>query len=428
MELVTLGTGERLKRTTLPEAAPKKPERRNTPKHTPSTTPAMERKLEKVKTEEDEETETQVEGDAEPGDSGLMYMNLTAEGEVDSAEGEIDEAPWDGGGEEGEGRDGTPREQAKDRVTSRRVNRQREKIEQDRERQEERVRRQREKKDDRERKLKEKSKSPPPPEASNSPALPPRERGDSLTNGEHEKEEKKCNENAAKAAEVVMTTRPNDVTACGQPIAVAFDTRGACEGSLTAVCKGTKTNDVETTVREESPGQYWVRFTPEVADMFMLSVCWSGCAVPGSPFLINLNLLPPAIPTADSRGEGEDGKKREGEVEQSGSGHVEVKKEGEPGENGLDGERGGENDGEEGTKEGEVTEDSSKRSSREMREKSPVIVVSDEDPFDMAYAASRLLGEFLHRTSSSHWLLCFLSLNCSFFRFLQLSASTLYLL
>ena len=462
-QLVTLGTGERFKRTTLPHEAPRKPERR-TPGHSPSTTPALQRKKEEEEEEDEREGESEVPGggvgvgenktEPETG-TGLMYMNLNAEGEVDSAEGEIDEPPWEGS-DEGE-REGRPREAARDKRTSRRAKRQRERLSRDRERQEEKERRQREKREERDRKLKEKSKSPPPLETTNNPALPLKERTESLANGKHERE-KEDDRNSTKAAEVVMTAKPNDVTACGQSIVTTFDTRGAGEGSLTAVCKGTKTKTVETSVCETSNGEYRVKFTPEEADMFMLGVCWCGVDVPGSPFLINLNLLPPAEQSASGEGEREEGGREEGEREEGGreegereeggreeggreeggreeggreeggreeggreeGGREEGGREIEQSDGGgnaeardkvdqppkkdeleeaerdptklNNGQRNGR--GEDGTNGGEVAEVTGKRDSREMREKSPVIVVS-EDPFDMAYEAQRLLGKIM---------------------------------
>ena len=377
----------------------------------------------------EEETEAQLQDEADveaetaaTGDTGLMYMNLSAEGEAGKSEGEIQAAaPWDGRDEE---REGKPREQAKDRVTSRRSKRQREKQERDREKQEEKERRQKEKKEERERKMRSKSPTPerksnksksptperrlkdrsksPTPEVSDSPALPPREKINSPTNGEQKKEEKEeeqqQDEAAAKAAEVVMKTKPNDVTACGQPISVTFDTRGAGKGSLTAVCKGTKTERVQTSIQEEPTGHYRVQFTPEQADMFMLSVYWGGHNVPGSPFLINLNLLPSATETSPGTQNGgghEGGEWRE--IEQSDGWEVEEVTN-QPRENRLN-EDGGDKKGSK-LEAKEVAEKLTKDSSGEVREgslgvKSPVILVSDEDPFNMAYEASRMLGKFV---------------------------------
>ena len=384
IELVTLGTGERLKRTTLPNTAPKKPVR-----HSPMNTPLMERKWEEVKTEEDIETETPMEAEVgveAESEHASMYMNLNADGEVDSAEGELDEPMREG--EEGDVKEKRkPREEAKDRRTSRQQKREREKLERDREKQEGRERKQRERKEEKERKVKEKSKSPPPPD-SNIPLLPERERtavsgtedDTKLTNGTNEEEEVE-DESATRASEVLVTKYPNQVTACGQPINVMFNTTSAGEGVLTAVCKGTKVAVVETSVKEEANRQYCVQFTPGVADVYMLSVRWGDKDVTGSPFLINLNLLQPA-PISEE------------EKEEDKGGSVAAKSTEEPKES-------GEGEEKEAVKEqvkrevrenGELQEQA-KRNSREKREESPLIVVS-EDPFDMAHQASRLLGKY----------------------------------
>ena len=424
VELVTLGTGERMKRTTLPQDAPRKPERR-TPAPSPSTTPALQRKSSQemedetmAREEDSKDTETSVENKEDvEGGTGLAYMNLNAEGEIDSAEGEIDDPPWEGHGE-GEGRGDRPtREEARDKRTSRRARRQREKLERDRERQEERERRQEKKKEERERKLKEKSKSPPPTqEPSVGPPLPPREKSDSLTDtSKHEEEEEGEgeSEDAASAAEVVMISKPNKINACGETVFVCFDATTAEEGTLTAVCKGTKTGAVDTSVREEEEGgKYRVQFVPQEADVFMLSVSWCGFDVPGSPFLINLNLLPPAHTPQEKEGERkneatkeEETRKVEKEVVQSdGGSHFEVKsdlantsKKVEDGGS-TAGERGSEN----GKREGERSKEATKKGdSQEVREKSPAIVVS-EDPFEMAYEASRLLGEWAAFVQQKH--------------------------
>ena len=375
MQLVTLGTGERLKRTTIPDTAPLKPARHPTPGHSPCGTPHVERKSgdadesDKVVVETDTRAETQAEAD----EADLMYMNLNAEGEVDSAEGELDEPAWEG--EEGTREEmSPPRELAKDRRTSRRARRDQEKQKKDREKRETRERKQRERREEKERKLKEKSKSPPPSDP-NSPALPPKDVTTAkLTNGAG-KEGEDYDEDALKASEVRVTKHPNEISTCCQPIDVVFNTASAGEGSLTAVCKGTKVAAVETSVTEESDGQYRVQFAPKEPDVFMLSVKWQGYDVPGSPFLINLNLLPPAHSSADDDDEpdNKDAAARQNVTESQREGG-EGKEEGRENEGGASGTRHG---------------------SREIREESPAVVVSDEDPFDMAYAASRILGKFV---------------------------------
>jgi thiol-disulfide isomerase/thioredoxin len=395
-------------------------------------TPIMDRKSEQVATEGDIETETtemQSEANANveseqpsmymnlnpDGEQASMYMNLNAEGEVDSAEGELDEPEWAGGEGEEQKKEEPRREAVTDRKTSRKQKREREKQERDRERQSERERKQRERREEKERKLKEKSKSPPPdaprsplftmkekskspppnaphspslttkeksksppPNSSNSPPLPTRERtaSDSTltqsTSSERDEDER--------ASKVVVTQQPNQISACGQPVYAVFDTTNAGKGILSASCKGTKVSAVDTRVSADANGHYRVQFTPGTADMYMLSVRWCGKDVKGSPFLINLNLLPPAPdPETDESNvraklaEEKREMKGEGETKGEGEGQSEITKQEEKG--------------------GEEAEEQAKRVSQEMREKSPLIVVSDADPFDMAYEASRLLEE-----------------------------------
>ena len=353
-----------------------------------------------TKTEEEEQVEVDVEVEPEPN---TMYMNLTAEGEVDTANGKVEEPLGEGEKEEDKG---PPRETAVDRRTSRRQKREREKVEKDREKQEERERKERERKEEKERKLREKSKSKsPPPVDSPSPILFPKERvkaspteDANATNGTDKERDE-----STQGPSVVMIKPPNKITACGEQIDTMFDTTNAGEGELTAVCKGTKVVAVETNVVEESPGKYRIQFTPEMADMYMLSVRWRGSDIAGSPFLINLNLLEPAQNSEEENKEnGQDGKNDVPVKEQL----TEPSK-----ENGdREGEREGEGEGERQREEGEAvkekdkdlkpnvaengaSQDQAEHTPRDLREMSPQIVVSvSDDPFDMAYEARRLLG------------------------------------
>ena len=362
-------------------------------------TPIMERRYENVTTNGDVvETETvQKEGEVE-ADTGLMYMNLNAEGQVDGSGGELKEAEaaWEGEEGEEEARKRTPpREVVMDRRTSRRAKREQEKLERDRERQTERERKQRERREEKERKLKEKSKSPPP----DSPALPAREK---LTNGMSKEEDEKYDENMMNASEVIVMKHPTQITACGQTIDVVFDTSNAGEGSLTAVCKGTKNTVVDTRVSEEDSGQYRVQFTPNMADVFMLSVRWEGCDVPGSPFLINLNLLLPAPCGEENKNvvaektmmidQSEDNAGKEEAIADQLENRTGQSK--DSAEEKVDEAVGSEQDV-------RTKQEPMKPNSREMREKNPAIIVSDEDPFDMAYEASRMLGKCLSSQTDS---------------------------
>lgn len=323
-------------------------------------------------------TETQVE-EVKEAEEGSMYMNLNAEGEIGSAEGELDELPWDGGEErEGETR-GEPREVARDRRTTRQAKRQREKEEKEREKQKERERKQKEKKEEKERKIKEKSKSPPPAGTPDSPSILPREKTDTLTNGDYRHDDdndkdKEGDDSALRAREVVVTKQPNQITSCGQTINVSFDTSNAGDGNLSAVCKGTKNTVVDTTIsKDEKTGHFSVAFTPNHADMFVLSVKWCGHDVQGSPFLINLNLLP----SAELQTQSEEDKKKRSEESQT---NAKLK------ENGVQVKMDGIAEG--------VKEETRPNEMQEMRGKSPVILVNDEDPFNMAHEASRMLGKF----------------------------------
>lgn len=385
--------------------APKKPIRHS---------PLLERKMADVETEqneeeEEEEVEVDVEVQSEPN---TMYMNLNAEGEVDTANGKVEEPAGEG---EKEDEKGPPRETAVDRRTSRRQKREREKLEKDREKQEERERKEREKKEEKERKLSEKSKSKsPPPVDSQSPILFPRERVKAsptedakFTNGADKERDE-----STQGASVVMTKPPNKITACGEQIDTMFDTTNAGEGELTAVCKGTKVVAVETNVVEESPGKYRIQFTPEMADMYMLRVRWRGSDIAGSPFLINLNLLAPAQNSEkDNKENGQDGEndapvkeqltepsKENGDREGEGEGDREGEGE-RKGEGAGVGEREGEAVKEKdknlkpNVTENGASQEQAEHTPRDIREMSPQIVVSvSDDPFDMAYEARRLLG------------------------------------
>ena len=399
-----------MKRTTLPQMAPKKPIRQS---------PLLERKVADVETEQNDKTETveeeqvEVKVEVEP-EPNSRYMNLNAEVEVEpepnsrymnlNAEGEVDTTKVEEPSreEEEEEERGPPRETVVDRRTSRQQKREREKLVKDREKQEERERKERERKEEKERKLREKSKSKSPPPV-DSPILHPREKVKAspsedakLTNGVDKERDK----STQGASEVVMTKPPNKITACGELIDTMFDTTNAGEGELTAVCKGTKVVAVETNVVEESPGKYQIQFIPEMADMYMLSVRWRGSDITGSPFLINLNLLAPA-------------QKSEEENKENGNNDVHVKEQlTEPSKE--NGNREGEGEGERDRKgerevreavkekdknlkqnvtENGVSQEQAEHTTRDVREKSPQIVVSvSDDPFDMAYEARRLLG------------------------------------
>ena len=149
---------------------------------------------------------------------------------------------------------------------------------------------------------------------------------------------------------VTVAEPPGQITGCRQPIGVVFDATKAGEGTLTGTCTGAKVGSLPTKVKEVREGVYRVHFLPNESDIYMLSVQWGGTDVAGSPFTINLSRLPPASAV---------------QVEETRKGQ------------------------------GAVEEDSSE------------FVVSD-DPFEMAYQASRMLGELYSACSSSAGLLTIL--------------------
>ena len=72
--------------------------------------------------------------------------------------------------------------------------------------------------------------------------------------------------------------------------ALNVSTAGAGHAHLTASCVGEKCGEVEVSVEaaEEDVDRHTVSFTPLREDVYMLSVYYSGTAVPGSPFTLDL--------------------------------------------------------------------------------------------------------------------------------------------
>ena len=170
----------------------------------------------------------------------------------------------------------------------------------------------------------------------------------------------------SKPEEVTVTEPPGQISGCGQPIGIVFDATRAGKGPLTASCTGAKIGNVQTTVTEVREGIFSVKFTPDVADMYVLSVRWGGKEVNGSPFNINLDRLPPAAQETEK--DIEVAPETEKDIE------AEAAKETEKG---IEAEAAKEMQQEgQGGKEEEEEE------------------VSD-DPFEMAIQASRLLGEHM---------------------------------
>ena len=114
----------------------------------------------------------------------------------------------------------------------------------------------------------------------------------------------------SKPEEVTVAEPPGQNSGCGQPIGIVFDTTRAGKGPLTASCTGAKIGNVQTTVTEVREGIFSVKFTPDVADVYVLSVRWGGKEVNGSPFNINLDRLP------QTEKEGQGGREEENEEEE----------------------------------------------------------------------------------------------------------------
>lgn len=99
--------------------------------------------------------------------------------------------------------------------------------------------------------------------------------------------------NSSSPEKVTVAEPPGNITGYGQPIGIVFDPSNAGEGPMTATCTGTKIGAIPVSVSAVSmSGMYKVEFTPEVADMYTLSVQWGGKEIGGSPFTINLSRLP----------------------------------------------------------------------------------------------------------------------------------------
>ena len=153
---------------------------------------------------------------------------------------------------------------------------------------------------------------------------------------------------------VTVAEPPGQITGCGQPIGIVFNATQAGAGILTASCLGAKVGEVATTVTQLREGVLSVKFTPNVADVYTLHVKWGGKDITGSPFNINLGRLAPAP---------QEQKAKLSPAPQEPKAKLSPAPQGPK--------------------------------ATEQREKEEEVVeeVSD-DPFDMAYQASRLLGEY----------------------------------
>ena len=290
---------------------------------------------------------------------------------------------------EGEGKETEGKESKKEKKEREKQEKEQEKQERERQKQEEKERKQNEKREKEKEKKKPKEKSPAPEETKKSSQ--PTE-ASAATSG---------TASTARPDLVTVVEPPGQISGAGQPIGIVFDTAKAGEGQLSAACKGTKVGPIETEVMVRTAGNYHVQFVPDKADVYMLSVHWGGKDVAGSPFLINLNLLPsPSLPVKN-KGKGE-GKETEASAD------APVKPEEKMADGRKDGasEGGGEEEKEgkvaegqgvkeeEKKEEGEKKEEEKKEEERkeEEKEEDSTVVVSD-DPFEMAFQASRMLGK-----------------------------------
>ena len=152
---------------------------------------------------------------------------------------------------------------------------------------------------------------------------------------------------------VKVAEPPGQITGFGEPIAIIFDATRAGEGPMSASCTGASVGAVPVAVSEPWSAIFNVHFTPNSADVYTLSVKWGGVDIAGSPFTINLSRL------SDTNGAVAVG------LPQPAMQAAEEKK-----------------------KVDEVRE-------KEENGKEEVVGVISDDPFEMAFQASRLLGELL---------------------------------
>ena len=87
---------------------------------------------------------------------------------------------------------------------------------------------------------------------------------------------------------VRLSKPPSGALDAGQLIMIGFDTSKAGKGELNATCTGKATGELEVQVKEISPNNHEVSFTPPSMDDYDLIVTWGGEQVAGSPFRLNL--------------------------------------------------------------------------------------------------------------------------------------------
>ena len=81
----------------------------------------------------------------------------------------------------------------------------------------------------------------------------------------------------------------------GNPAILTADASTAGPGTLTAKCRGEKSNEVPVKVTATSENTYDVSFTPELEDIYTLSTFYDGTEVNSSPFTADLRCYPDRV-------------------------------------------------------------------------------------------------------------------------------------
>ena len=91
------------------------------------------------------------------------------------------------------------------------------------------------------------------------------------------------------AMNILICEPPPTTIEAGQAVGICFDTSKGGKGTLTAICKGSSTGEIPTTL-SVAENKYNIRFFPPNPDVFIVRVLWNGVDIKGSPFTINLIL------------------------------------------------------------------------------------------------------------------------------------------
>lgn len=88
-------------------------------------------------------------------------------------------------------------------------------------------------------------------------------------------------------ASSIKVTEP-DAIDVSMLVTYKVDTAQAGMGKLSTFCRGEKSGPVQLETSSEALGQYNISFIPHQAELYGVSMDWSGVEVPGSPFKIDL--------------------------------------------------------------------------------------------------------------------------------------------